>query len=84
MCCEQDRKLIEKALGIAEVREQFKIPKIGVIAGCYIREGKVIAYPTEGVWALGGLNTPEIIKAIDLIKKIQNYSLFFCHHMFVM
>tara|TARA_Y100001936_G_scaffold175740_1_gene172308 strand:- start:273 stop:794 length:522 start_codon:yes stop_codon:yes gene_type:complete len=39
------------------------------IASNWIREGKVIAYPTEGVWALGGLNTPEIIKAIDLIKK---------------
>ena len=34
--------LVEKPLGIAEVREQFKIPKIGIIAGCYIKEGKVI------------------------------------------
>lgn len=39
------------------------------IASNWIREGKVIAYPTEGIWGLGGLNTPEIIKAIDLIKK---------------
>ena len=39
------------------------------IASNWIREGKVIAYPTEGIWGLGGLNAPEIIKAIDLIKK---------------
>ena len=39
------------------------------IASNWIREGKVIAYPTEGIWGLGGLNPPEIIKAIDLIKK---------------
>ncbi len=39
------------------------------IASNWIKEGKVIAYPTEGIWGLGGLNAPEIIKAIDLIKK---------------
>ncbi len=33
---------IESALGYADVREQFKIPKIGIIAGCYIKEGKVV------------------------------------------
>ena len=33
---------IEKALGYAEVRQQFKIPKLGVIAGCYITKGKVV------------------------------------------
>ena len=33
---------IEEALGIAEVRDTFKVPKIGVIAGCMIKEGKVI------------------------------------------
>ena len=39
------------------------------IASNWIKEGKVIAYPTEGIWGLGGLNIPEIIKAIDSIKK---------------
>ena len=33
---------VEKALGYADVREQFKIPKLGVIAGCYIKEGRVV------------------------------------------
>lgn len=31
----------EKVLGKAEVRETFKVPKIGVIAGCYVPEGKI-------------------------------------------
>jgi len=33
---------VEKALGYAEVREKFKIPKLGIIAGCYIKEGRVV------------------------------------------
>ncbi len=31
----------EVMLGRAEVRETFKVPKVGVIAGCYVLEGKV-------------------------------------------
>jgi translation initiation factor IF-2 len=31
----------EQGLGQAEVRETFRIPKIGVIAGCYVTSGKV-------------------------------------------
>ena len=34
--------IIENSIGSAEVREIFKVPKIGFIAGCYITEGKVI------------------------------------------
>ncbi|SIQ00659.1 translation initiation factor IF-2 [Alkalispirochaeta americana] len=33
--------LMEEVLGTAEVRETFKVPKIGVVAGCYITSGKV-------------------------------------------
>ena len=33
---------IEEALGYAEVREKFKIPKLGIIAGCFITQGKVV------------------------------------------
>lgn len=29
----------EKFTGLAEVRDTFKVPKIGTIAGCYIKEG---------------------------------------------
>jgi translation initiation factor IF-2 len=31
----------EKTLGRVEVRETFKVPKIGVIAGCYVIDGLV-------------------------------------------
>lgn len=30
----------EKTIGTAEVRQVFRIPRIGVIAGCYIRDGE--------------------------------------------
>lgn len=33
----------ETILGYAEVRETFKITKIGAIAGCFIKEGKAVA-----------------------------------------
>ncbi len=34
-------ELSEETLGTAEVREVFKVPKIGLIAGCYVKSGKV-------------------------------------------
>jgi translation initiation factor IF-2 len=34
-------ELQEKVLGTAEVRELFKVPKVGVIAGCYVTGGKI-------------------------------------------
>ena len=33
--------IVEKDTGIAEVRETFKVPKAGTIAGCYITEGEL-------------------------------------------
>ena len=33
---------VEKVIGLAEVREQFKIPKLGTIAGCMVTSGKVV------------------------------------------
>ena len=33
--------IVEKDTGIAEVREPFKVPKIGVIAGSYVVEGEI-------------------------------------------
>jgi translation initiation factor IF-2 len=33
---------VETPLGIAEVRATFSIPKAGLIAGCYMKEGKAI------------------------------------------
>jgi len=34
--------LVEKALGKAEVRQLFSIPKIGLIAGSFVLEGKIV------------------------------------------
>jgi translation initiation factor IF-2 len=34
-------ELSERFAGLAEVRDTFKVPKIGVIAGCYVKEGKI-------------------------------------------
>jgi len=34
-------ELSERFVGLAEVRELFKVPKIGVIAGSYIKEGRI-------------------------------------------
>jgi len=34
-------KLEEQITGIAEVRATFKIPKVGIVAGCYIKEGTI-------------------------------------------
>jgi len=31
----------EKIIGVAEVREVFKVPKIGAVGGCYISEGRI-------------------------------------------
>ena len=33
---------VEEVIGLAEVREQFKIPKFGIIAGCMVTSGKVV------------------------------------------
>ena len=33
---------VEEVMGLAEVRDQFKIPKLGVIAGCMVVSGKVV------------------------------------------
>ena len=33
---------VEVTLGRAEIRDTFKVPKIGVIAGCYVSDGKML------------------------------------------
>ena len=33
--------IVEQDTGTAEVRETFKVPKVGTIAGCYITEGEI-------------------------------------------
>ena len=33
--------IVEKQLGRAEVRNTFTVPKIGLIAGCFVADGKI-------------------------------------------
>ena len=50
------------------------------LAASWIKEKKIIAYPTEGVWGIGCINTSENIKAINLAKQrdeTKNYILLF-------
>ncbi|MCH1588268.1 MAG: translation initiation factor IF-2, partial [Flavobacteriales bacterium] len=35
-------KIEEKIVGAAEIRETFKISKVGTIAGCFVTEGKIL------------------------------------------
>ena len=37
-----DADEVEESLGTAEVRDSFKIPKIGMVAGCMVTNGKVV------------------------------------------
>ncbi|WP_089970103.1 translation initiation factor IF-2 [Lihuaxuella thermophila] len=37
-----DPEYAEKVMGTAEVRQIFKVSKVGTIAGCYVTEGKVV------------------------------------------
>ncbi|MAE73865.1 MAG: translation initiation factor IF-2 [Bdellovibrionaceae bacterium] len=37
-----DPDIVEETLGRAEVRETFSVPKIGVIAGCSVTDGKIV------------------------------------------
>ncbi|HIE33336.1 MAG TPA: translation initiation factor IF-2, partial [Thermodesulfobacteriaceae bacterium] len=32
----------ERLLGVAEVRATFRVPKVGTVAGCYVKEGKIV------------------------------------------
>lgn len=34
-------EIVEEDTGIAEVRETFKVPKLGIVAGCYCMEGEI-------------------------------------------
>ncbi len=34
-------EIVDEDTGIAEVRETFKVPKVGTIAGCYVVEGEI-------------------------------------------
>jgi len=66
----------EVFLGTAEVKQIFKVPKLGKVAGCYVAEGKVksdayIRVIRDGVVRYSGQigNLKHYTKEIDSIKK---------------
>ena len=66
----------ERALGSAEVREVFHIPKIGAIAGCYVTDGKIergqrIRVVRDGVVIYEGKNS-SLRRFKDDVKEVQS------------
>ena len=65
----------ERALGSAEVREVFQIPKIGAIAGCYVTDGKIergqhMRVVRDGVVIYEGKNA-SLRRFKDDVKEVQ-------------
>ena len=66
----------ERALGSAEVREIFHIPKIGAIAGCYVTDGKIergqnMRVVRDGVVIYEGKNS-SLRRFKDDVKEVQS------------
>jgi len=66
----------EKTLGMLEVRETFKIPKVGTVAGCYVLEGKVsrnnrVRLVREGVVVYEG-ELSSLKRFKDDVREVQN------------
>ena len=65
----------EKTVGIAEVRETFKVPKAGTVAGCYITEGRIhrndkIRLVRDGVVVYEG-NIESLRRFKEDVKEVQ-------------
>ena len=81
-------ELKEQMMGIVEVRETFKVSKVGTIAGCYVTEGKIdrnnpVRIIREGVviydGAIGALkrfkdDVKEVSSGYECGISIQNYN----------
>ena len=66
----------ERTLGTAEVRETFKVPKIGTIAGCMVVEGRInrndkVRLIREGVVIYTG-NLASLKRFKDDVREVQN------------
>jgi translation initiation factor IF-2 len=60
--------LVERALGKAEVRQTFSIPKIGLIAGSFVTEGKIVRNGKARVMRAGSQVWEGGIKALRRFK----------------
>ena len=78
----------EKTLGMLEVRETFRIPRVGTVAGCYVLEGKIrrndrVRLVREGVVVYEGLlsslkrfkdDVREVTSGYECGLSIQNFN----------
>ena len=81
-------KIEENIVGTAEIRETFKISKIGTIAGCYVTEGKILRSSKvrilrEGIVVYTGLlgslkrfkdDTKEVAKGYECGLNIEKFN----------
>jgi len=66
----------EKIVGVAEVRETFKVPKLGMIAGCSVQEGRInrndkVHLIREGVVIYDG-TLASLKRFKDDVREVQN------------
>ena len=59
----------EEIVGVAEVREVFKIPKIGSIAGSYVQNGKIIRNKNVRVVREGKVIYEGIVDSLKRFKE---------------
>lgn len=68
--------IVEEDTGIAEVRETFKVPKAGTIAGCYIIEGEITRDDKVRVVRDGTIVYEGVIESLrrfkDDVKSVRN------------
>ena len=81
-------KIEESIVGTAEIRETFKISKIGTIAGCFVIDGKIfrsskVRVLREGIVVYTGLlgslkrfkdDVQEVQKGYECGLSIENYN----------
>jgi translation initiation factor IF-2 len=65
----------EEILGLAEVRDTFQVPKVGIVAGCYVTDGKIernakVRVIRDGVVFYTG-NIASLRRFKDDVKEVQ-------------
>lgn len=68
--------IVEEDTGIAEVRETFKVPKVGTVAGCYVTEGEIsrddkVRIVRDGTVIFEG-NIDSLRRFKDDVKSVRN------------
>jgi translation initiation factor IF-2 len=59
---------VETVEGRAEVRKIFKVGKVGVIAGCYVTDGRIVRAGSARVWRGGKVIATDRIEGLRRLK----------------